>query len=198
MLKAAVATGTIAATWVAPHIETFGFAPAFAATMCSVTSPANDDLHGNSGSMTYTSFAHSSCGQSFGSSASSHPDTITFVNPTSTCASFTVRTQPEDCADAPPPIRYDPDVSGFVVVPYDSSGTCNCSITAVVIYSTPNTPANPDFPPFTSMANPFVGCPTGSATNGPTGPGIRVNLPCTINSNSRMSVQISCTTTGHC
>jgi hypothetical protein len=202
MLKAAVATGTIAATWVAPHIETFGFAPAFAATMCTVTNNVNDDLNSNQSANTYDSPGRPHCGQSFGSQSNSGPDTITISNPTSTCTSFTVRTQPEDCTTGPGSNRFDPDVSGFVVVPYSHIGTCDCTITAVFIFKPGSTRATPSYT-FTSVANGFAGCATGSSTNGPTGPGIKVEFPqggidCPLPSQTRMAVQISCTTTGHC
>jgi hypothetical protein len=197
MLKAAVATGTIAATWVAPHIETFGFAPAFAATMCTVTNQAKDDLNSNGSNNTYVSPGHTACNQSFGSQGNSGPDTITISNPTSTCASFTVRTQPQDCTNGPGGNRFDPDASGFYVVPYSSSGTCPCTITAVFVFlPSNNNRNNPDFT-FTAATNGIPGCATGSSSNGPTGPGIKVDLPC-LPSSSRVAVQISCSTTGTC
>src|SRR5687768_16559269 len=50
MLKAAVATGTIAATWVAPRIQTLGFAPAAAlGTPCVFLSPENQHKNQQSG-----------------------------------------------------------------------------------------------------------------------------------------------------
>lgn len=196
MLKGAVAAGVFAGTWVAPHIETFGFAPAFAATMCTVTNDEKKDLQSNDSNNTYVSPGHTSCGQSFGSSSAAAPDTITILDPTSTCASYTVRTQPQDCVNAPPAVRYDPDASGFVVVPYQSSGTCDCTITSVFVFKPGSTRANPDFT-FTSVTNGTPGCPTGSSTGGPTGPGIKVDLPC-LAPKSRLAVQITCSTTGHC
>jgi hypothetical protein len=200
MLKAAVATGTVAAVWVAPRIETFGFAPAFAATMCTVTNDENDDLQTNQSGNTYVSFNLTGCGQSLGSSGNNAPDTITLDNPTTTCTSFTVRTQPLDCTTGPAQNRFDPDISGFAVVPYSSVGACACTITAVFVFKPGSTRATPDFT-FTSMANPFAGCPTGSSTNGPTGPGIQVNFSgvnCPLPSQTRMAVQITCSTTGSC
>ena len=186
MLKAAVAAGTVAAVWVAPHIETFGFAPAFAATMCTVTNASNLDLQTNS---SMNSYPPGGCGQSMGTP--NNIDTIVFSQPTTTCTSFTVRSIPLDCTN-----NLDPDIAGFAVVPYDHVGACDCAVTAVFAF-VPSHRNNPDFT-FTAMANPFAGCPTGSATSGPTGPGVTVHLPCTISSSTRLAVQITCSTTGAC
>ena len=100
MLKAAVATGTVAAVWVAPRIESFGFAPAFAATMCTVTNDVNDDLQTNQSGNTYVSPGFTGCGESLGSSGNNAPDTITLNNPTTTCTSGD--RQPANCTPLAP------------------------------------------------------------------------------------------------
>src|SRR2546422_10064663 len=73
MLKAAAAAGVVVGTWVAPRIETLGFAPAAAMTMCVITSPANEDLNANQNNNTYVSSGFTACSDSaqrisFGSS----------------------------------------------------------------------------------------------------------------------------------
>src|SRR5256885_14991056 len=88
MLKAAVATGTIAATWVAPRIETFGFAPAAAAgTPCIILSSASDDENSNSGKndcKVGPNYPPPCCGVNFGNNGGA-PDRFTFNNPVTGC-----------------------------------------------------------------------------------------------------------------
>jgi hypothetical protein len=189
MLKAAVAAGAFAGTWVAPRIETFGFAPAAAATLCTITNDANDDLNSNESDNTYVSTGRIRCGdsqsQSFGNSGG-QPDRIVFDDPNATCDKFVVRTIPEDCNQTVGDFL-DPDLTGFAVVeePSEHVGTgCDeCQITQVVIY---NSNRSAILATFTQVANPFPGCPG-------TGPGIRVVLPCDTPSNARLAVRITCT-----
>jgi hypothetical protein len=194
MLKAALATGTIAATWVAPHIETFGFAPAGAATVCPLTS--NDNTHSNCGQNTYVSppTLPPGCMQSFGSQGNQF-QTITINHPTSTCNSFTVRFIPADCTmpgPTNPDPHYNPDISGFAVVfdssdPAPPSTACDCKITKALIYKPSNHDINNPDQTFTMPS------PCADAHGG-----IQVNLDCDLTCNSRIAVVIECTTTGHC
>jgi hypothetical protein len=186
MLKAAVATGTIAATWVAPRIETLGFAPAAAATFCQVTNLEGNDLHSNGSNNTYLSTGHTRCGQSFGSPNS--VDTILFNNPTANCLSFTVGTIPLDCPTIAANGDFrDPDTSGFAVVKVSSSGTgcSNCTILRATIHSSTGGHRGPPLP---GVGNPFM---TPYMTT--CGTGVRVEpTTCTLGSDARLAVTLSC------
>ncbi|MCA1844599.1 MAG: hypothetical protein LC792_15695 [Actinobacteria bacterium] len=193
MLKAAVAAGVVAGTWVAPRIETLGFAPAAAATVCNVTNDEHDDLNSNGSNNSYVSTGHVRCGQSFGNSGGGQ-DTITFAHPTSNCTSITVGTIPLDC----PPSNgsgdvVDPDTSGFAVVFVSSSGTgCgNCQILQATIHSSSGGHRGPPLP---GVGNPF---------NTPymtlCGTGVRVEpTTCNLGNDARLAVTLRCTGTVAC
>ena len=213
MLKAAVATGVVAGTWVAPRIETFGFAPAGAATICQIENPSTDDLNSNLSNNTYFSSGRVRCGHSFGPSGG-QPDRIVFKgkgnNPfLPNCDQVVVRTRPEDCPPVPVPGNdqvLDPDISGFAVVIDNAAGQtdpdCNCRVTKVTIYSSNRASIIATFDITTNPGLAYTcntaggGVPAGGGP--PNGPGIRVNLPCNIDSDARLAVTISCTTTGAC
>jgi len=225
MLKAAVATGTIAATWVAPRIETFGFAPAGAATVCTFTNEAKDDLQQNSADTTYVSTSATNPGpartrcpgngsSSFGSSSATTPDRIQFGShnkpllPGTNCTTFTVRTRPQDCPPTSSTNVNDPDNTGFAVVVdlQNSDAACDCHIDHVTIGPV-ETRANPTtkiFLMFTPAADPYLACTT--ALNGvpATGPGVLIDFdkynvdPCTVDADARISVTIVCNTAGSC
>ena len=193
MLKAAVAAGAVAGTWVAPRIQTLGFAPAAAATFCMVTNTENNDLNSNNSNTTYVSTGHVRCGISFGPSAN-HQDTISFSNPTANCTNITVGTIPLDC----PPNNgsgdvFDPDASGFAVVMVSSSGSgcSNCTIHHATIFSSTGGHRGP---PLAGIGNPFA---TPYMTT--CGTGVRVEpTSCAIPSNARLAVTLSCTGTVTC
>jgi hypothetical protein len=192
MLKAAVATGVIGGTWVAPRIETLGFAPAAAATMCPITNDAKDDLNSNDADTSYVSAGFTGCGQSFGNSGQQQ-DTIkiTFVNPVVDCDSITVGTIPVDCPPDPNDGDIpDPDISGFAVVIVSSEGTAcgNCTIQQATIHS--STGGNNRGPLVPNIGNPFntpyiTACGTGVLVN-PTPP--CSNIP----SDARLAVTLLC------
>ena len=201
MLKAAAVAGTFAGTWVAPSIRTLGFAPAAAATMCTVTNPVKDDLNSNSSGNTYVSTGHVRCGQSFGNSGGQQ-DTIVFTNPTANCNRITVGTIPLDC----PPNNgsgdiLDPDQSGFAVVIVSTQdaaghpGACgNCTISRATIHS--STGGNNRGPLVPGIGNPFT-MPYMTAC----GTGVRVEPTggcAAIPSDARLAVTLSCSTTGPC
>lgn len=124
MLKAAVATGTIGATWVAPRIQSLGFLPAGAATACVILSPVADDKNSNSGSNYCPTPGPTCCGQSFGDAGKI--DRFTFPNPAPNCTQIVVRTIALNCNTAGDPFglpdnngsnpERNPDVGQFAVV----------------------------------------------------------------------------------
>jgi hypothetical protein len=211
MLKAAVAAGTFAGTWVAPHIETFGFAPAAAATQCVVENTTQQDLTQNDANNTYVSTGYTRCAgngsASFGPSGG-QPDRIRFGGggnagpaPSATCPVFVARTVPADCSTVGADLL-DPDVTGFAVVrdnaPGQTSSGCECFISSVTIYTSNRqtilTTVN------LSPATAHAGCASYN-----TGPGILMDAttmginPCTgIPMNARLAVTISCQSTVPC
>ena len=88
MLKAAVAAGAIAGTWIAPRIESLGFAPAGAATVCPLTSEA--DLSSNNSGNTYVTLGYDNCGFSYGDASQGNPDFLSINVPGLNCT-FTVQ-----------------------------------------------------------------------------------------------------------
>jgi len=208
MLKAAVATGTIAATWVAPRIETLGFAPAFAFnTPCIILSPASDDKNSNGG-QTYCPIPTPTkpcCGQSFGDSGKI--DRFTFTNPIVNCSEIVVRTIALDCNDAGDPFglpdgngntpERNPDIGQFAVVidhvTESVAGACGkCKILdAVLIASSGRTVLQ-------SLNNGPVTC----APAGAIGDGVDASVGlCTnpnVSSSSRLAVRLTCQTGVNC
>lgn len=217
MLKAAVAAGTIAGTWVAPRIQTFGFAPAGAATVCEFENPGTDDLNLNESDNTYVSSTRVRCtdnmSASFGNSGG-QPDRIVFEGPGNDpflpgCDQVVVRTLPEDCPPAPGPGNNavnDPDVTGFAVAIDNANKQtdpgCDCELRKVTIYSSNRASIIAEFDLMVNPGHAFPPCP---AQN--TGPGIRVDFaesdlgpvnPCTLQSDARLAVTIVCVTTEPC
>ena len=211
MLKGAVAAGVFAGTWVAPHIETFGFAPAAAATQCQQDNPAVNDLNRNVSGNTYVSAGYTPCTTGRGSFGNvGQVDRIQFggggnngPNPPG-CSKVVVRTVPTDCATTGSDLE-NPDITGFAVVidnapgQTDQSATCQCSVQKVTIYQSNGTTT---FATVTlNMVNAFAGC-AGSPYF--TGPGIRMDAttmgtdPCNIPAGYRIRVTISCSSTGPC
>lgn len=206
MLKAAVAAGTIAGTWVAPRIQTFGFAPAGAATPCEFTNPSNEDLQLNEADTTYVSSGRVRCsGMGSASFGAGGIDRIRFGKPSkpllpgTDCTQFVVRTRPEDCPATTTTNVNDPDVTGFAVVVdlAESDPDCDCDITEVII-----TDSMGPVHTFTAAMDPFGACT--DPITGNTGPGILVDFakygidPCTLRSSARISVTIVCITTAEC
>jgi hypothetical protein len=115
MLKAAIATGVVAGTWVAPRIETLGFTPAAAAgTPCILVHPGDQNTNSNSGStgcIVPTPAGRACCGRSFGNNGG-NPERFTFVSPVTGCTNIVVRTIDLNCTVS----NVDPDVGQFGVV----------------------------------------------------------------------------------
>ncbi len=197
MLKAAVATGTIAATWVAPRIETLGFAPAAAAgTPCIILSPSSDDKNSNSGghdcvtptpSPSTKGFVHACCGQSFGDAGKA--DIFTFTNPAPNCQQIVVRTITLDCNTS----NKNPDVGQFAVVidsVTDAAGhpgacTTACHVMDAVLVASSGRAI------LKNLNNGPVACPPA----GGVGDGVDASLSCTdplLTSSSRLAVRLAC------
>jgi len=203
MLKAAAAAGVFAGTWVAPRIETLGFAPAGAMTQCIVTNEANQDLNSNQSNNTYVSTGFTQCTDttqhlSFGNQGNSGPDEILFKNPTANCTSITVQTAPADC-NTTDPNRFDPDQSGFKVFISATNGTgcSNCKLVQVVIFNSNRTTI---FATFTALANGTTPCGTGTPPAilvqlGPSGP---PGAQCITPSDARLAARLSCSGVQHC
>jgi len=181
MLKAAVAAGTIAGTWVAPRIQSLGFAPAAAAgTPCDVLSPTGDDKQSQSGQFQCPS-PGMCCTQSFGS-ANNTIKRFTFTNPVANCAEIVVRTVSLNCAD-----NRNPDIGqfGLIIESTNGSGCSVCTIQNAVI-----------FPQSGHMGTPLainkggLSCPS----LGTPGTGIIASVTnCSdVTSSSRLAVQLHC------
>ena len=194
MLKAAVAAGTIAGTWVAPRIQTLGFAPAGAATQCIIMNPAGADLQSNQNDNTYVSATYTRCpgnqSMSYGSSANA-VDTISIVNPVPGCT-FTVRLVPADCNNTHTN-RFNPDFTGFAVVVAPATAAdpdcAACTLVEVVIFEQDRTTI---VETFNNIDDPFAQT---------CGNGILVELPCDIeegNVETRLAIRISCDVVGPC
>jgi len=189
MLKAAVATGTIAATWVAPRIQTLGFAPAAAAgTPCIILSPASEDENSNSGKndcKVGSSYPPPCCGVNFGNNGGS-PDRWTFNNPVTGCTQIVVRSIGLDCNAA----LVDPDAGQFAVIiesfSETTSGACaKCKIMDAVLVDSSNRAIQ--LPP---LDNGPVQC----GPPGLIGSGVNASVsPCSrVLSSSRLAVRLSC------
>lgn len=129
MLKAAAAAGVAGATWTAPRIETLGFAPAGAATPCTILSPESEDKNSNQGQNIYCSPVGTfpCCSESFGNQGN-QPDRFVFTNPFEGCASVVVRMIPLDCELPPPNSDLDPSIARFALVIESQSAGCNCVV----------------------------------------------------------------------
>jgi hypothetical protein len=126
MLKAAVVAGTFAGVWVAPRIETLGFAPAAAlGTPCIILSAASDDRNSNSGGNDCPIVTKPCCGQSFGNAG--QIERFTFNNPAPNCSQIVVRTITLDCNAS----NENPDVGQFGVVIESTTGT-GCGVCTVM------------------------------------------------------------------
>ena len=189
MLKAAAAAGVFAGTWVAPRIETLGFAPAAAAgTPCIILSPASFDKnsHDSSDCKKGNTIPPPCCGQSFGDSGNSNPDRFVFSNPVTGCTSITVRTIDLQCTVS----GFDPDVGSFGVIiesfTETTPGACSkCTIKdAVLVTSSGRMIQNPP------LNNGSFVCAAGVG-----GTGVNTSVLCTdtrLNSSSRLAVRLAC------
>lgn len=203
MLKAAVAAGTVAGTWVAPRIESLGFAPAGAATPCIRLSPEADDKNSNDADAYCEPNATPCCGQSFGSNGTS-AERFTFSNPGPTgCTEIVVRTISLDCntteGGGAPPRPTNPDVGQFALIiesfTETTPGACaNCQILdAVLIDSQQRTV-------LASYNNGAFSCPSIPGAN-PIGDGIDASIDCDdplLMSDARLAVRLTCTVVGTC
>jgi hypothetical protein len=184
MLKAAVAAGTIAGTWVAPRIETLGFAPAAAVgTPCVILNPEKQDMNQQAGQSDCATVPPC-CDRSFGN-AGNQPDRFEFVNPIPGCSKFVARTiDPVLCN----PNLTDPDIIQFAIVaePAEHVGTTcgDCRVTRAV------------------LINPSGRQDVGTLNTGTTtclGGGVTASAPCTTPESFRLAAEITCTVvTGGC
>ncbi len=187
MLKAAVAAGTIAGTWVAPRIETFGFAPAGAATPCVILSPVADDKQSQSG-QSDCPIVEPCCGQSFGPAG--QIDRFTFTDPAPNCEEIVVRTVALNCD---PSLR-NPDVGQFGVIIESTSGEgCGvCQIKdAVIIESSMRT----------VLGEPLNNGPISCPGAGTPGTGVDASIACDdprLVPSSRLAVRLTCEISGTC
>lgn len=179
MLKAAVATGTIAATWVAPRIETLGFSPAAAAgTPCVILSPGSDDRNSNSGGNDCPVVTKPCCGQSFGNAG--QIERFTFANPVANCSQIVVRTVTLDAAcDVS---NKNPDVGQFALVIESTTGTgCGaCTVMDGVLVASSGRAV------LKHMNNGPVACLSG---------GVDASLSCSdplLTSSARLAVRLKC------
>jgi hypothetical protein len=191
MLKAAVAAGTVAAVWVAPRVETLGFAPAAAAgTPCLVMDNGSVTINTNSGNGTYCPNTSGLC---CNMSAGNKGQTEQWFFGTATtpvipgCTSITVQSISTDCT-----ANDNPDVAQMALAIVATSGsTCNqCTIHDIVYVG-----GNPNPPPsdVTVIATPITcaSFPLGAAN-------VSVSS-CNLRANSRVRVRLRCTIqTGHC
>ncbi|HEV3364905.1 MAG TPA: hypothetical protein VG795_12350 [Acidimicrobiia bacterium] len=133
MLKAAVAAGTIAGTWVAPRIETLGFAPAAAFTPCLVTS-VEDNINRNSGCGVFAEdpggVVHQPCGNSFGNCGQT-ATTFTFTNPTADCQQIVVTLIDLNCAGE---VNPDTGSQALIITSTTGDGCDACTIHSAEVY----------------------------------------------------------------
>lgn len=196
MLKAALAAGTVAGTWVTPRIESFGFTPAGAFTPCIILSPEADDKNSQSGQSdcpepdpTPGLPVENCCGQAFGS-ANNQIKRFTFETPVTGCDEIVVRTISRNCAD-----NRNPDVGQFALIIESTSGEAACGqceiLEAVLVDSSQRTPLE-------TFNNGDVNCPA----FGNPGTGIDASMPCdneNLASDARLAVRLICTIqTGEC
>ncbi len=215
MLKAAVAAGTIAGTWIAPRIESLGFAPAGAATPCVVLSVRGDDKNSSGQSFCPTNPNNTPprpcCGRAFGNSG--QKDTFTFSNPGGVgCATIVVRTISLTCdtTTSPPPSdqnNENPDEGQFAVIIESTSGEAACNqcqiFDAVIIDSSGRKP----------MTVAQLGGASPFRNNGPIdcgGPGVVgtgvdasvfhpvTGMCTTIDNDARLAVRLTCNISGTC
>ncbi|MEW6471650.1 MAG: hypothetical protein AB1679_05225 [Actinomycetota bacterium] len=192
MLKAAVAAGTVAGTWVAPRIESLGFAPAGAATPCIILSPASDDKESQSGQSYCPIVTEPCCGQSFGNAG--QVDRFTFTNPAPNCSQIVVRTIALNCNSGTGNPERNPDVGQFAVVIESTTGAgCGvCQVLdAVIIESSMRTILNPP------LNNGPVSCPPA----GQIGDGVDASIACNdprLVPSSRLAVRLTCNVSGTC
>jgi hypothetical protein len=193
MLKAAVATGTIAATWIAPRIETLGFAPAAAAgTPCIILSRQTDDTNQNNGGQDcpIPTPTKPCCGSSWGDAGK--VETFTFNNPVANCTQIVVRTVTLDCDTG----NKNPDVgqTGLIIQSASGAGCSNCRILDGVIISASGRQV------LQSLNNATIQCPSGPFAL--VGSGIDASVACNnplLVSSSRFAVRLTCNlVTGHC
>jgi hypothetical protein len=199
MLKAAVAAGTIAGTWVAPRIETLGFAPAGAATMCVIESNEQQDKNNNNSGNTYCSdntIADVTCCDSGSFGNAGQIERWTFLAPTANCTQLVVRTIPTDCNTGGANAQ-NPNIGQFAVVVDNSAGQTtgagcsNCFVSRAYTYE-PGDKTNI----LVEHATPFsAACGTGVLVQNPVTPLDYCDLP---NNSARLGVTITCTTTGAC
>jgi hypothetical protein len=152
MLKAAVATGTIAATWVAPRVETLGFTPAAAAgTPCPVTDNGSVTINANNASNAFCPAPGPAlcCGQAAGNQGQAEqwffgmPNATPAVPVIPGCDSITVRSISSNCtADNNPDIGQ-MALAITAISPSDANSTCrDCTIHSIT-YVGGNTSTNP-------------------------------------------------------
>lgn len=191
MLKAAVATGVVAGTWVAPRIESLGFAPAAAAgTPCVILSPEADDKNSQSG-QNYCPIPAPKpcCGQSFGNAG--QIDRFTFLNPAPNCSQIVVRTIALNCNTANTQPERNPDVGQFAVIIESTSGTgCGaCRILDAVIIDSSGRQVQG-----APLNNGPFACGSIPGPN-PVGDGVDASIACNdprLTSDSRLAVRLTC------
>lgn len=200
MLKAAVATGAATAVWVAPRIETLGFAPAGAlGTPCDILSKASDDKNSNLGTA-YCSRVGTfdCCNHSFGNSGG-QLDRWTFEGPVPGCNSLVVALVPLDCEPArggTPPNPQDPSLARMGLVILSKDGTCPCTIKEGVLLQSSGRVERK------TMNNGPMTC---DYTGAVAGSGVDISLRCNdpvllaVGSDARLAVRITCVSdTGDC
>jgi hypothetical protein len=205
MLKAAVAAGTIAGTWVAPRIQSLGFAPAGAATPCVTLSDAADDLNSNEADAYCEPDPNACCGQSFGDNGT--VERFTFSNPPAAgCTEIVVRTISLDCnasdAGGQPPQPRNPDVGQFALVieSFEETvpGACNnCFILSAVLVDSQNRTILKEY----GVPNSFSCDATAMPGPDPIGNGLDASLACDdplLMSDARLAVKIVCNVSGEC
>jgi hypothetical protein len=206
MLKAAVAAGTIAGTWVAPRIESLGFAPAGASTPCVQLSDEADDQQSNLGSSYCEPNPAPCCGQNFGDGGKI--ERFTFSNPPAAgCTEIVVRTISHDCntsdAGGQPPQPRNPDIGQFALVieSFEETvpGACaNCFVMSAVLVDSQNRAILKEY---VGPGGNFSCDSTAMPGADPIGAGIDASLACDdplLMSDARLAVKIACNVSGEC
>ncbi|MGH9178399.1 MAG: hypothetical protein ACRD0N_07585 [Acidimicrobiales bacterium] len=205
VLKAAVATGAASAVWVAPRIETLGFAPAGAlGTPCDILSPASDDKNSNTGEAYCSTvggtnnFPCCANGHNFGNNGGPL-DTWTFEGPVPGCNELVVALVPLDCEPArggTPPNPQDPSLARMGVVILSKDGTCPCTIKEGVLLQSSQRIERK------TMSHGPMTCDYPGAV---AGSGVDISLACDdpilldVGNDARLAVRITCVSdTGDC